>query len=278
VPISEPTNGEPGTTWTNTASRPYYQFVPLSSACAACLQWAYQVKPGPWPIPIHRNCRCTQKRVEPGQKAPHAFADFRKMLDEMSHADSVKAIGNSVYNLLDRGVIKWEDAVTRYRVRSLREIVANKKLSIKTLTANGVRPHIAEFAHAAVHTEAQEIVRAARAASLAALEKAGVQQEHLIEVLAKALSGRAEIVGGNVGTMARTAGYQPALSAQARELERLLAAWRAAPVIMHGKTEERTLDEGIAVTRGGKTVVVKPGETKFGKTFEEWKRIAQGAH
>jgi hypothetical protein len=235
------------------------------------LQWAYQVKPSPWPIQLHHGCRCEQRRVDPDQKAPHAFADYRTMLDEMSHADRVKAIGSSVYNLLARGVIEWKDVVTRYRVRSLKEVVTNKKLSIKTIEANGARPCIAEMAHAAVRTPEQETVRAARAALLAllallvSLEKAAVHQEALIEVLAKTLSGRAELDGG---LFADDVG-------QARDLERLLAAWRAAPVAMVGRTEVRTLDEGIAVMRGGTTVVGKPGETKLGKAFEKWKKVAE---
>jgi hypothetical protein len=264
-------SGEPGTTWTNTTSRAMYQFVPLSNACAACLQYAYQLSNGPWPIPIHRNCRCQQRRVEPYAKAPHPFADFRKMLEEMSHADKVKAIGSSVYNLLERGVVEWEDVVTRYRVRSLKEVVALKKLSLKTLESNGVRPWIAEIAHAAVHTPEQDLIRQARAASMKALEAAGVHQEQLIEVLSKALTGRAQLVGAAPGAMSTTAAFTPKISAQARELEAILAGWRAsaaAAIVAVGA-------DSITVKRGAVTTTVRPGETKFGKTFEEWKRIAE---
>jgi hypothetical protein len=278
VPIAEPTNGEPGTTWTNTTSRPWYQIIPGAHPCAACLQWAYQVKLGPWPIQLHPNCRCSQERIEPGFKAPHPFADFRKMLDEMSHGDRVKVIGGAVYNLLERGVIKWEDAVTRYRIRSLKQIVALQKLSVKTLEANGVRPWLAQAAHAAVHTPEQELVRAARAKSMAALEAAGVDQKALVEVLSKALTGQAKIVGGNPGApgLATTAGFKPAnMSAQARELEAILGAWRAAPVVMVGRTEVRPTEEGVALTREGKTVTVRKGESVFGKTYEEWRRLAE---
>ena len=271
-------NGEPGTTWTNTGTVALYQFIPLASACAACLQYAYAIGPI-WPIPLHRNCRCRQRRIEPNARAPHPFADFRKMLEEMSHADRVKAIGSSVYNLLEREVIEWSDAVTKFRVRSLQEIVALKTLSLKTLESNGVRPWIAKIAHGAVHTPAQDIVRAAREAALKSLEAAGVHQEAIVEVLAKTLVNRAEIAGGNAGTMATTAAFKPAgMSAQARELEAILAGWRpaAARAAVAGVAIVGRGEESITLKRGAVTVTIRPGERAFGKTFEEWKRTAGG--
>jgi hypothetical protein len=273
----ETINGEPGETWTNNTSRALYQFHAMRGACGACMQYDGQIGPK-WPIQLHRNCRCQQSRIEPGARAPRAFIDFRAKLAEASHADKVRAVGASVYNLLERGVIKWEDAVTRARVRSLQEVVALKKLSVKTLEENGVRPWIAKIAHAAVHTPEQDLVRAAREASARALEAAGVNQEHLIEALAKTLTGRVKIVGGatvpgitGVTPVATTAGFRPAMSAGAKELESILINWRAlgaAAIVAVGA-------DSITIRRGAVTTTVRPGQTKYGKTYEEWRRIAE---
>jgi hypothetical protein len=270
VPLRETINGEPGEVWTNTRGRAVYQFRTVSRPpCAACLQYESQLSVGPWPIPLHRECRCMQIRVEPGMRAPHAFADYRKMLDEMSPADRTAAIGKSVYSLLKRGVITWEDAVTRFRVRSLKQIVALKKLSIKVMEENGVSSAIARIAHAAVHTPEQEVVRQARAASAAALEAAGVHREALVEVLAKTMTGGVRLSGATPGAMSSSAGFKPTMSAQARELEAILAAWRPAV----GVAIVASSAEAITLRRGAKTVTIGPGEKAFGGTFEEWKRV-----
>jgi hypothetical protein len=152
-----------------------------------------------WPIPIHRCCRCRQYPIAVGAAAPHPFTDFRQILDGLPHGQQVEAIGASLKRLLDAGVVKWDEIVTKYRVRTLREVVALHKISLATMEEAGVRAGIAKAAHAAVHTAEAELVRQHRAELIGKLTEAGVSQEKLVEELARGIAGRAVIAGGAAG-------------------------------------------------------------------------------
>jgi hypothetical protein len=200
-------NGEAGTRWTNSTGEAQYQFVcDLVRTCGACLQYHMAIGPF-WPIPIHRNCRCRQYRIEPHAAAPHEFVDFREVLDGMTQAQKRAAIGASNYKLLQAGVVKWDEIVTRYRVRTLQEVVAVNKVTLPTLERAGVKKYIAAKAHAAVHTPEQELVRQHQAELIRKIEKAGVSQEELVKELARQISGRVGIVGG--GNQQRVSSFLP---------------------------------------------------------------------
>jgi hypothetical protein len=192
-------DGEPGTTWTNDTEKVRYQFVcALINTCGTCLQ--YHMKIGAWwPIPIHHGCRCHQLMIKPGADAPHEFVDYRELLDKMPPAEQAAAIGASNYKLLKAGVVKWEDIVTRSRVRDLREVVAKKKLTVEEMTKAGVGQRWAEEAHAAVHTPEHEIVAAKRQELLQKLVGAGLSQEKIVGELAARLAARVTIAEGPEG-------------------------------------------------------------------------------
>lgn len=218
--------GEPGTVWRNETGTVRYQFVcDLVRTCGACLQYHMAIGSW-WPIPIHRRCRCKQRPIKVGAEAPHAFADFREVLDGLSHPQQVAAIGASNYRLLQAGVVKWDEIVTRYRVRTLKEVVAINKVSLPTMLKAGVKKGYAEAAHAAVHTPEQELVREHRATHLKQLTNAGIAQDKLVEELSRGLVSRAGITGGQPGpqTMETFAG-----ASHAEMLGRLLAGWRPKP-------------------------------------------------
>lgn len=114
----------------------------------------------------------------------------------MSHSDQVAAVGASNYALLRAQVVSWSEVVTRYRVRTLREVLALNKVSLKTALAAGVKPGIAARAYAVVNSPEAEMVRAHRAALTAVIEKAGISQQALVDHIAHALTDRVVIVGG----------------------------------------------------------------------------------
>ena len=149
-----------------------------------------------WPIPIHRHCRCRQRIIAPGRDAPNAFADFRKILDEMPDKEKIAAVGKSVYQLLDRGVVEWKDAVSKYSVRPLKQVVALTKIDVATMEAAGVRSKIAEAAYKSVHTAEQVLIRQHRQELLEKLTQAGVHQDELVRAISTGLTERATIVGG----------------------------------------------------------------------------------
>jgi hypothetical protein len=178
-------NGEPGERWRNDTEKPKFQFVcQLSNTCGACLQYHMAIGDW-WPIPIHRNCRCKQQLVRPGGEAPHAFVDFREVLDDLSPAQQREAVGAANYRLLKAGRVEWKDVVGKYRVRTLTEVVARKDLTVEQMTAAGVKPHFAEAAHAAIHTPEAELIRRQRAELTEKILKAGVSREQLVKELAK---------------------------------------------------------------------------------------------
>ena len=235
-------NGEAGDVWTNPTDKVKYQFIAsLVNTCGVCLQYHMAIGAW-WPIPMHYGCRCRQQPVMPGGPAPNPFVDFREILDHLPHDQQVAAIGAANYRLLKTGTVKWEDIVTRSRVRDLREVVSIKKLSVETMTKAGVRPAIAERAHASVHTPEHELVERKRKELTEKIKGAGLSQEQLVNELSRRLAGRVGIAAGPeayhpIGTP-QGAVLGPAWSAQtlpgagpstAAELARLIGKWRPPP-------------------------------------------------
>jgi hypothetical protein len=203
--------GLAGTTYTNDTSRVLYQFhVAGINTCGVCYQYNSAV--GPWfPIPLHFGCRCRQSAVAPGAEAPRPFVDFRETIAALRHDQQVAVIGASAYKLLEAGVVKWTDVVTPSRVRTLREVVSLRGLSVKRMTDAGVRPRIAEAAHAAVNTPAHIATEAARRTlpplgrggsggvtteGLARIQAAGLKQEALVAELSARIAARVSVAEG----------------------------------------------------------------------------------
>ena len=190
-------SGPPGTVHTNDTAVVQYQFFcSLHNTCGECLQYHQAIKRGPWAIPLHYGCNCRQSAIPPGQQASEPFVDFRQILDQMPHDQQVAAIGASNYKLLDKGVVQWKDIVTPSRVRSLREVVAIKQLTVAEMTAVGVNPRIAAEAHASVHTPAHQIVAAQRAQLTQQLTQAGLNQNQLTQQLAQGLASTVSLAQG----------------------------------------------------------------------------------
>jgi hypothetical protein len=189
-------SGDPGTRWVNDTDRVKYQFVcALINTCGFCLQ--YHLKIGAiWGIPLHHGCRCEQRKILVGAEAPHAFVDFREILDQMDHADQVAAIGASNYRLLKEGVVKWTDIVTPSRVRDLREVVSNKRLSVKTMVAAGVNPKIAETAHATVNTPEHILAEQRQMQLVQQAMASGARLEDLTRQLGQKVASRVSIAAG----------------------------------------------------------------------------------
>ena len=272
--------GTPGERFVNDGSRPLYQFVAtLQNTCGACLQYHLAIGPW-WPIKIHRRCNCEQFVVRPGATAPHPFCDFRELLDNMSHRNQVAAIGASNYALLRAGVVDWKEIVTRYRVRTLREVIAINKVSEKTALAAGVKPGVAKVAYAAVKAPEAEMIRQHRAELTRQITAAGVPHEQLVRQIGEAIVNRVTIVGSSGAQSMATVGARPTtLAERAAEIARLLAAARAARPKPGTTTLPRgatiVVGDGVVTVRdGGRETVVRPGERAFGMTYEELRRRA----
>jgi hypothetical protein len=192
--------GEPGARWTNATGAIWYQFhVNWVNTCGVCAQYDGAVKSGSWPLPLHRHCRCTQTPVMPGEPAPEPFTDFRAKIESLPHDQQVAAVGAASYRLIRQGVVEWEDVVTPYRVRTLREVVAIKGLTAGQMTAAGVPAAIAETAFAAVHTPVHRLVAQARKDLVAKLEGAGLDRAQIARLAAEGIASRVGIQAGPSG-------------------------------------------------------------------------------
>jgi hypothetical protein len=191
-------NGEPGETFTNNTDKVLYQFiVNWVNSCGVCIQMDHAVGPS-FPIPLHRSCRCKQIMIEPGAES-RPFVDFRAKLDALDPSQRSKVVGKASLELIDAGVVKWEDVVTGQRVRDLREVAALKRLSVEDMIKAGVGRRTAEQAHESVHTPAHELARKTRQEMIDRLTAKGVQKEDLKRALGERLAARVGIGQGPSG-------------------------------------------------------------------------------
>jgi hypothetical protein len=152
----------------------------------------------------------------------------------MSYADQRAAIGNSNYALLKAKVVSWGEIVTKYRVRTLREVIALNKVSLKTAIKAGV-PKRAYVAWADANSPAAEVVRAERKRLIESIKGAGVSQEALVDTLSRGLTSRVRLVAPGVDqSMAPFVARRPdllaaELAALAAAHAALLAAKRVSP-------------------------------------------------
>lgn len=187
--------GNPGEVHTNDTHRFQYQMVcDLVHTCGVCLQYHLAISNW-WPIPFHRNCRCSQRPVPPGKSA-RPFESFRRILEGLEPHQQTEAIGKSNYRLLEAGAVKWDDIVTPTRVRSLKEVVAARKLSIPAMERAGVRPDLARNAFAAVHTPEQVLIRQERKVLVENLERAGLSKQQIVEAAARGIHKNVGIGAG----------------------------------------------------------------------------------
>lgn len=202
-------DGPPGDVWTNDTSKPMYQLhVSANNTCGLCWQYAEKISRF-WAIPLHRNCRCRQSAIKPGQQARNPFVNYRELVRDLSPTQQTAVMGRSAFRLWEAGVVKWEDVVTPARVRPLHEVVGNRGLSIKRMIKAGVQPWVARRAYETVHTPEHEAVAAQRRRLLEQIAGAGMSQDAVVRQLAKAIFPRITIASGPE-TIARKSEQSPA--------------------------------------------------------------------
>ena len=188
-------NGKPGTTWTNDGPKVQYQLlVDWHNSCGLCAQYDHAVGPI-WPTPFHRGCRCRQKPIWPGESAA-PFVDFRAKIAELDRTQQSRVVGRANLDLIESGVLQWDDVVTSNRVRTLREVVSREKLSIDAMVKAGVQRGQAERTFEAVHTPAHQLAEDARRAALKHLADLGVGKAEVREHFGEAMASRVTIAAG----------------------------------------------------------------------------------
>ena len=190
--------GDPGEVWTNETGKVQFQFIAnWINTCGLCCQFDSQIGAS-WPIPLHRSCRCKQVLVAPGQQA-QPFTDFHATISKLDPTQQSKVVGRSNLTLIEKGVVKWEDVVTRTRVRDFREVVAKNSLSVKEMVKAGVNPRLATEAYTTVHTPAHELAAQQRQSLLDQLTKTGLTKDQVRQALAERLAARIGINRGPSG-------------------------------------------------------------------------------
>jgi hypothetical protein len=182
-------NSEPGTIWVNCTDTACYQFIcSLRDTCGGCLQYHMAVSNSSWAIPFHRGCQCRQVAVHVGRPVPNAFVDVQKLFRELPVDQKIGALGDGVWQLVDRGVIEFREAVTKFDVKSLAGIVAWKRLTVEMMIGAGIDRALAEKVYAEVHTPEQDAIRARRDESLQRLRAAGLSDEQIAAEIARRIT------------------------------------------------------------------------------------------
>ncbi|WP_422932047.1 OmpH family outer membrane protein [Singulisphaera sp. PoT] len=196
-------NGDAGDVYTNETGKILYQLiVSFSNSCGVCIQYAYAIGSF-WPIPFHRGCRCENRPIMPGEAA-HPFVDFMEEIRQLSPRQQSVAVGKANWQLIESGVVGWEEVVTKARVRSLREVVSRNKLSVEQMTKAGVPKYRADEAHAAVNTPAHQIVDQQRKQLVENLMGMGITKDQIREAFGGRVADRVTIGAGPSGK-----GYMP---------------------------------------------------------------------
>lgn len=212
-------NGAAGERWKNTTGRVQYQLLASwANTCGVCAQYDRAIGPA-WPLPYHRNCRCRMVAVVPGQRA-EPFVDFRVEAAKLDDSQKRALVGAANYRLIQSKTVAWDDVVTPYRVRPLREVVALRKLTVETLTKAGVARPTAEKAWASAHAPEHQLVEAHRRELVSSLEGAGLDRKTIADLAAEGIASRVGIGGGPSGP----GGFRE--TPMEERLKEFLATWR----------------------------------------------------
>jgi hypothetical protein len=191
-------SGESGTVWTNTTGKILFQLhVNFVRSCALCIQFANKIGPY-WPVPYHSACNCRCIPIKPGQQAM-PFIDYQDELRKLGPVAQRNAMGASNWRLVESGLAKWEDVVTKGRVRDFREVADRLDLSVDRMVKAGVRPDLARKAYDATHTEAHAASAKDRAALIKGLKAHGVKDERIAAEVGDLLASRVGVVGPGGG-------------------------------------------------------------------------------
>jgi hypothetical protein len=133
-------------------------------------------------------------------KTSAPYQDWRKMIADLPEEQRVKVVGKANMQLIDQGVVKWEDVVTTNRVRLLREVVSREKLTVDQMTKAGVKERWAKDAWASVNTPAHQLAAQQRTELLKQILDMGIKPQHLKEMFGERMAARIGIFSGPSGT------------------------------------------------------------------------------
>lgn len=131
----------------------------------------------------------------PGAEA-EPFLDFREEIRQLDKAQQRRVIGAANWRLVEAGVVPWEDVVTRQRIKTFREVVALKKLTVEQLRKVGIPRGLAETTVRDAETK-RRTRNAVQSDAVARLRRLGVSDEVIRDEVKRRLKAR--ILGGGGG-------------------------------------------------------------------------------
>ncbi|MGZ6045671.1 MAG: hypothetical protein ACXWNW_14175 [Isosphaeraceae bacterium] len=127
------------------------------------------------------------------------FVDFRAKILTVPPSQQAVIVGKSNLAMVESGLVKWDDVVTPSRIRSLREVVSRKRLTVDQMVGSGVTRGRAEEAWNAVHTGTHTASEANRAKQVKALLGKGYTRQQIVDAAGRAIGSRIGIVEGPSG-------------------------------------------------------------------------------
>lgn len=195
--IQYPSNnihGAPGERWVNETDKTWWQLkVSLINSCGQCVQYANTLARF-WPVPFHPGCNCRSVPVTPGQRA-EPFLDFREEIRQLPESQQSSIMGAANYELVQKGVVQWEDVVGRSGIKPFWQVVQKHRLSVDTLTKAGIPRSQAEQTLARLNSPEQLALQQKHKAIYDQLLAAGLTPEQIRDEITKRLAARFGLVG-----------------------------------------------------------------------------------
>lgn len=273
-------SGQPGEIWTNTTGKILFQLhVDFVRSCAVCIQFANQIGPW-WPIPYHDHCHCRNIPVKPNSSAI-PFLDYQEELRRLGPVAQRNAMGASNWRLVESGVAKWDDVVTKGRVRDFREVAHKLNLSVDRMVKAGVRPDLASAAYDATHTEAHHEADQQRKALIAGLKAHGVTDDRIRAEVGNLLASRIGIVGPDGKGSGVTPPPQPPAPKPPAVKPIPAAPAKVAALSPAKSVRDRNIDAAVAFANARGVEVIRDARVYIAKAHGEAKAdrtAAQYAH
>lgn len=191
-------DGPPGDVFVNGTGKTLYQWrCSFANSCGRCVEMANRIGKW-WPLPLHRGCTCRNAPVHPGQAA-EPFLDYREEVAKLDPDQKRRVIGAANLRLVEAGLVDWSDVVDRTRIKALREVVAERKLTVDQMARAGVARWDAEEAFDAVHTPAHALAAQRRKDLVEKLKAGGLTPDQIRDAFGRRVAGKVGIGGPSGG-------------------------------------------------------------------------------
>lgn len=181
-----------GQAWQNTRGRILFQWhCNFANSCGRCIEMAGAIGRW-WPLPLHRGCRCSNVPIRPGEVSAPGL-DYREEVRKLDPVQQTRVIGAANLKLVEAGLVEWGQVVDRTRIKTLRQVIDERRLTPEQLRGAGVPEATIRAALADLNTPAVELAARRRETLVAALQGRGLTREQLRTEIGRRLAARVGI-------------------------------------------------------------------------------------